>query len=115
MQMTYQRLWVLTNVLGFMLSVLSIFAIKLLGPTGNGFFATGLSLGLFLGGIQASVLRRRLPQLKAWHWIIATGLGAYIGSALAAFSYLLLIAIGQGALFVALEFFCPLQIPFHLN
>ena len=107
MQMTYLRLWVLTNVLGFMLSLLSIFTIKLVGPTGNGLSAAGLGLGLFLGGIQASVLRRRLPQLKVWHWIVATGLGTYIGSALAAFSNLLQAMTGQGILFIAIKFFPP--------
>ena len=107
MQMNYLRLWVLTNVLGFMLSLLSIFTIKLVGPTGNGLSAAGLGLGLFLGGIQASVLRRRLPQLKVWHWIVATGLGTYIGSALAAFSNLLQAMTGQGILFIAMKFFPP--------
>ena len=107
MQMNYRRLWVLTNVLGFMLSLLSIFTIKLVGPTGNGLSAAGLGLGLFLGGIQASVLRRRLPQLKVWHWIVATGLGTYIGSALAAFSNLLQAMTGQGILFIAMKFFPP--------
>jgi len=107
MQMTYLRLWVLTNVLGFMLSLLSIFAIKLVGPTGNGLSAAGLGLGLFLGGIQASVLRQRLPQLKVWHWIVATGLGTYVGSALAAFSNLWQAMTGQGTLFIAMKLFSP--------
>ena len=107
MQMTYLRLWVLSNVLGFMLSLLSIFAIKLVGPTGNGLSAAGLGLGLFLGGIQASVLRRRLPQLKTWHWIVATGLGTYVGAALAAFSNLWQAMTSQGILFIALKLFLP--------
>ncbi|ESA33950.1 hypothetical protein N836_19315 [Leptolyngbya sp. Heron Island J] len=105
MQMTYLRLWVLTNVLGFMLSLLSISVISFVGPLGNGLSAAGWGLGLALGGMQASVLRRRLIQLKVWHWMVATGLGTYVGSALSAFSNLLFIMTGQGVLSIALKFF----------
>ena len=107
MQMNYRRLWVLTNVLGFMLSLLSIFAIRLVGFTGNGLSATGLVLGVILGGIQASVLRQRLPRLKVWHWIVATGLGAYVGLALAALSNLWYAMTGQGPLFIMWMLFSP--------
>lgn len=104
MRMTYMRRWVLTNVLGF---ILSIYAIRFVGPRGNGLSSTGLAFGLILGGMQASALRQRLPQLKVWHWIVATGLGIYVGAALSALANLLQAITSQSLLVIALRFFLP--------
>ena len=114
MQMTYLRLWVLTNVLGFMLSFLSSSAISLVRPSGSGLSSAAWGLGLALGGMQALVLRRRLPQLKVWHWMVATGLGAYVGSIIAAFSGLLTMMIGQQVPSMLLKFVPPFAEPIAL-
>ena len=105
MQMTYLRLWVVANGLGFMLSLLLIFVLGFVRPSGSGLSTTGWGLGLALGGMQVLVLRRRLPQLKIWHWMVATGLGAYVGSILAALNNLLFIIVGPWIL--SLKFVPP--------
>ncbi|MEM1240641.1 MAG: hypothetical protein AAGI45_12435 [Cyanobacteria bacterium P01_H01_bin.26] len=105
MQMTYLRLWVVANGLGFMLSLLLIFVLGFVRPSGSGLSTTGWGLGLALGGMQALILRRRLPQLKIWHWMVATGLGTYVGSVLSAFGMLLFIATGHEVLSIALKLF----------
>ena len=119
MQMTYQRLWILANVVGCMLSVLSIFIVRLMGLQLNGLALTGLAMGLTLGGLQASVLSQRLPRLKVWHWIVATGLGTYVGLAIWNMSNLWQANTGQGPFFIVLSLFEPLidgnPIPFLLT
>ena len=107
MQMTYSRLWIVANGLGFMLSLLLIFALGFVRPSGSGLSTVGWGLGLALGGMQALVLRRRLPQLKIWHWMVATGLGTYVGSILSALSYFLLFIVGPWILSLPLDFFSP--------
>ena len=73
-------LWLVANVLGFAIATPLSFLMNLSTQNFESLFVAGLIVGAIVGPLQAWVLKRQLPKLKAWQWIIANILGSYIGS-----------------------------------
>ena len=73
-------LWLGVNIVGFAIAT----PLSLLMTLSTRYFETlyiaGFIVGAIIGPLQALVIKRQVPKLKSWQWILANIFGSYLGS-----------------------------------
>ena len=99
-----QKLWVFGNTLGFAIVTAILFRMVIelsaaSGAPGGGeaLYASELVVGSGLGTLQALILKRQVPRLRVWQWVLASILGGYLGMVLWGIVMLILISILIGS------------------
>jgi hypothetical protein len=72
--------WLGVNVLGFAIATPLSFMANLSAQYFEALYVAGVIVGAVVGPLQAIVIRRLLPRLKIWQWVLANILGSYLGS-----------------------------------
>ncbi len=73
-------LWLGANVLGFAIATPLSFLMNLSAQTFEALYFAGLIVGAIVGSLQALIIKRQLPKLKSWQWILANIFGSYLGA-----------------------------------
>ena len=76
--------WLVVNTVGFAIAtalMASVFWFPNVfeQPQASMSHISGFVVGIVLGPLQAIVLRRKVPKLKGWQWMLAGILGSYLG------------------------------------
>ena len=76
--------WLVVNTVGFAIAtalMASVFWFPSVfeRPQASVSHVSGFVVGVILGPLQAIVLRRKVPKLKGWQWMLAGILGSYLG------------------------------------
>lgn len=112
------RSWLVANALGFSIaSTILVGMTESAGAMGGvtaGVEVTavaGFVVGAIVGPWQAHILKRKVPHLKSWKWILASIVGSYLGLffgliTVALFAILLGIRFAPGAIFGAMIGVC---------
>ena len=81
-----QKLWIGGNVLGFAIVTAILFRMVIelsaaSGVAGGGetLYTSELVVGSCVGTLQALILKRQVPRLRIWQWVLASILGGYLG------------------------------------
>ena len=88
-------LWVGANGLGFAIATPLSFLLTLSTATFEALSIAGFIVGAITGPLQALVLKRQLPRLKTWQWVLANIIGSYVGSWIGLFVFGLVYALVQ--------------------
>ncbi|ESA33747.1 hypothetical protein N836_20195 [Leptolyngbya sp. Heron Island J] len=88
-------LWVGANGLGFAIATPLSFLLSLSPSPFAALSVAGFIVGAITGPLQALVLKRQLPRLKIWQWILANIIGSYLGSWIGLFVFGLVYALVQ--------------------
>ncbi|MEM6715664.1 MAG: hypothetical protein AAF622_11375, partial [Cyanobacteria bacterium P01_C01_bin.147] len=101
-----QKLWVFGNTLGFAIVTAILFRMVIElsaapGVAGGGetLHTSALIVGSGLGTLQALILKRQVPRLRIWQWVLASILGGYLGMVLWGIVMFILISIPIGSVF----------------
>lgn len=73
-------LWVGANGLGFAIATPLSFLFTLSTAPFATLSVAGFIVGAITGPLQALILKRQLPKLKTWQWVLANIIGSYVGS-----------------------------------
>ena len=73
-------LWLGINVLGFAIATPLSFLMALSSRYFETLYIAGFIVGAIIGPLQAFVIKRQVPKLKSWQWILANIFGSYLGS-----------------------------------
>ena len=78
--------WLGVNALGFAVVTTILIQIAVVGRSPGlttegieALFISGILVGGFVGSMQALILRKQVPRLKIWQWILASMFGGYLG------------------------------------
>ena len=87
--------WLGCNTAAFAVASVLCFSVKFSMYNIEMLFLSGLIVGSITGWAQAYVLKRQIPKMRYWQWILANIIGGYIGIWFAAFSVVSLAAGGN--------------------
>ena len=73
-------LWVGANTLGFAIATSLTLFVQASTDNLKGLYVAGLIVGAIVGPLQACVIKRQVPHLKRWQWILASIVGSYLGA-----------------------------------
>ena len=72
--------WLGFKVLGFAIATPLSFLMALSSRYFETLYIAGFIVGAIIGPLQAFVIKRQVPKLKSWQWILANIFGSYLGS-----------------------------------
>ena len=98
------RLWLGGNALGF--AIATVILVRMTVSTGttpllmgglSALYASGIVVSSCVGVLQALILRRQIPRLRVWQWILGSILGGYLGIFLGAMVNIVVVTLSTNA------------------
>lgn len=98
------RLWLGGNALGF--AIATVILVRMTVSTSatpwlmggiSALYASGIVVSSCVGVLQALILRRQIPRLRVWQWILVSILGGYLGIFLGAMVNMVVVTLSTNA------------------